>query len=285
MLLKLRSPRQPMHRHVRAVLRQCLERRTRLGLSTSSTSYMPLPALFSFGTSSAGCGYLFSSFVPAFFTRAPKSGQHHPLLEPSDLAAENDPPVSQNIESLGTRQSRRCSSATRSLDSQIAFRILSSAYPADRSLRLPRAVPPRTPSHALENISSAKNSPLIVGLALLPGVRALHGLTFHIVQLIVLKSVLDNLFSELRESASPSFCTPTPSPVVSEESGGTCFCGHQGCARVPPFMVEGETGAFALYLQLLGRAATATFVDSARARSLSVRPCFLVVPRKPQINL
>lgn len=59
-------------------------------------------------------------------------------------------------------------------------------------------VPHIHPSYVLEKHLSV-TSPLLAGLALLPGVRILHGLTFHIVQLIVVKSVMDNLFSELRE--------------------------------------------------------------------------------------
>lgn len=42
--------------------------------------------------------------------------------------------------------------------------------------------------------------PLLVGLALDPGTRVLEGLTLHVVLLIVVKGVFDNLLSELRES-------------------------------------------------------------------------------------
>lgn len=41
--------------------------------------------------------------------------------------------------------------------------------------------------------------PLLVVLALVPGVRILDGMTWHVVLLIVVKSVMDNLFAELRE--------------------------------------------------------------------------------------
>ena len=46
--------------------------------------------------------------------------------------------------------------------------------------------------------------PLLVGIALVPGTQALEGLTLHVVLIIVLTEVLDNLLSELRES-NPTF--------------------------------------------------------------------------------
>lgn len=68
---------------------------------------------------------------------------------------------------------------------------------------------PRVPSHAASASVPATSlrramfwhadRPLLVVLALTP-VHILSGLTFHVLQLIVIKSVLDNLVSELCES-------------------------------------------------------------------------------------
>ncbi|CAM9419899.1 unnamed protein product [Pylaiella littoralis] len=55
--------------------------------------------------------------------------------------------------------------------------------------------------------------PFLVVLALMPGVRVLHGLTLHIVQLIAVKAVMDNLFSELLWARAILLTTPTVATV------------------------------------------------------------------------
>eukprot|EP00752_Nemacystus_decipiens_P009315 g8324.t1 len=55
--------------------------------------------------------------------------------------------------------------------------------------------------------------PLLVGLALLPGVNALQGLTWHVVQLIVIRAVMENLFSELLWARAILLTTPTVATV------------------------------------------------------------------------
>eukprot|EP00903_Cladosiphon_okamuranus_P019971 g18350.t3 len=55
--------------------------------------------------------------------------------------------------------------------------------------------------------------PLLLGLALAPGVQALQGLTWHVVQLIVIRSVMDSLFSELLWAKAILLTTPTVATV------------------------------------------------------------------------
>ncbi|CAM9559225.1 unnamed protein product, partial [Ectocarpus fasciculatus] len=55
--------------------------------------------------------------------------------------------------------------------------------------------------------------PFVVGLAYAPGMHILHGLTFHIVQLIVLKAVMDNVISGLLWSRAILLTTPTVATV------------------------------------------------------------------------
>ncbi|CAM9482215.1 unnamed protein product [Ectocarpus sp. 12 AP-2014] len=55
--------------------------------------------------------------------------------------------------------------------------------------------------------------PLVVGLAYAPGMHILHGLTFHIVQLIVFKAVMDNVISGLLWARAILLTTPTVATV------------------------------------------------------------------------
>lgn len=61
--------------------------------------------------------------------------------------------------------------------------------------------PPTIPLPCVCVLPSFFGRPLLVGLALAPGIRVLHGLTFFVLQLIAVKAITNNILSELCESA------------------------------------------------------------------------------------